>query len=523
MPPKSGKKIPTVAKKAAAREPMKVTLVSGFLGSGKTSLLTHVLTNKEHKMKCAVIVNEISDFNVDALAVEGAHLLQSEEKMVEMSNGCICCTLREDLLQQLAELYRKGFDATLIESSGIAEPMQVAETFFFPMNGKPGGKTLQSIAPLDNCVTVVDAGTLLQHMNSIDSTHLFDKSARGTEDDRNIATLMFDQLEFANVIVLNKIDTIGNASAVEEAAKKGKQQPKGGKKNNGGATVETLTALIKRINPTAKVIPVTYSKVDLKEILYTNNFTEKFAAGVSGWMDDVTTGLKHVPETEEYGVSSLSFTPKVPFHPQRLFDWIRKYFILDELVLVTQAQLEEKKATEPELSAADSRKKEAAWAKDVNERSQRRLARYGNLFRGKGYAWIGQPRRWHVFATWGQAGNTLSFGGGGLWEQFPQSGTHEPVAVDPGQRLVFIGQDLNKENLLADLKELLLTTEEVKQLSKAMLRKLRKEEEDMDRPDVFPDPFGPFELREDEAHEEAEEEAPPAKKQRKEKNGKPKK
>ena len=437
MTPKKGSKTQTVAKKSN-RTPMKVTLVSGFLGSGKTSLLTHILTNKEHKMKCAVIVNEISDFNVDALAVEGAHLLQSEEKMVEMSNGCICCTLREDLLKQLAELYRKGFDATLIESSGISEPMQVAETFFFPMNGKPGGKTLQSLAPLDNCVTVVDAGTLLQHMNSIDSTHLFDKSARGTEDDRNIATLMFDQLEFANVIVLNKIDTIGNASAVEDVASKNGRST---------TTVETLTALIKRVNPMAKVVPVVRSKVDLKEILNTGNFTEEFAANVSGWMDDVTTGLKPVPETEEYGVSTMSFTPKVPFHPQRLFDWMTKYFILDELVVVTEEEADGKEEVEEvcerPLSEKMMRKQQQAFAAEVKLTSQRRVARYGNLFRGKGFAWIGQPRRWHIFATWGQAGNTLSFGGGGLWEEFPQSGTHEPIAVDPGQRLVFIGQDLN--------------------------------------------------------------------------------
>ena len=349
--------------KLAHEKTMPVTLLSGFLGSGKTSLMTNILKNKEG-LRVAVIMNEITEVNLDAMALEGAKLLKQEEKLIEMSNGCICCTLREDLLVQLRELARTGnFDAVLIESSGIAEPMQVAETFFVDLDD--GNGALQLEAPLDNCVTVIDASMMGRYMESLETIDQLDPTAdTSAEGQQDIAALLFAQIEFANVILLNKIDCI---TPEDQAG---------------------LMSIVKKINSRATVVGTEYSDVPMATILRTGNFTIDFAENVStNWMDDIQSGVKHVPETLEYGVSGFYFTSDRPFHPKRLYDFFNAYFALRQTTPVqatTGENTEDTKAGGP-VDGSEYKELEA------------RRSRYGNLFRSKGFVWIaGDERGNHI-------------------------------------------------------------------------------------------------------------------------------
>lgn len=271
-----------------------VTVLSGFLGAGKTTLLNHVLHNREG-LKVAVIVNDMSEVNIDASLVKsgGASLSRTEEKLVEMSNGCICCTLREDLLQEVSKLAeQKKFDYLLIESTGISEPLPVAETFTF---SDGTGQSLSDVARLDTMVTVVDAKNFLSDYNAAQSLKS-KKLELSDEDERTITDLLVDQIEFADVIVLNKIDLI------TEDEKK------------------ALRAIIVSLNSSAKVIESIKSQVPLNEILNTKLFDFEKAQQAPGWLA-VLRGEEH-SETEEYGVSSFVFKSRKPFHPQRLWDFI---------------------------------------------------------------------------------------------------------------------------------------------------------------------------------------------------------
>ncbi len=269
-----------------------VTVLSGFLGAGKTTLLNHVLSNREG-LRVAVIVNDMSEVNIDAELVKSGDgaLSRSEEKLVEMSNGCICCTLREDLLIEVSKLAKEGrFDYLLIESTGISEPMPVAETFTF---ADEAGKSLSDVAKLDAMVTVVDAVAFLLEYENSDS--LQERSmALGEDDDRTIADLLIDQIEFADILVLNKLDM------VSEAAK------------------NKLTAIFKSLNPQAKVLESTYGRVPLQEILDTGLFSMEKAARAPGWLAELRG--EHIPESEEYGIRSFVYRAKRPFHPERYWD-----------------------------------------------------------------------------------------------------------------------------------------------------------------------------------------------------------
>jgi G3E family GTPase len=317
--------------------PVKATLLSGFLGSGKTSLMRHVLSNREG-LRCAVIVNEISELNLDADALAGTKLIQSGEELIEMANGCICCTLREDLLKQLRELSTSGkYDSVLIESSGIAEPMQVAETFF--VDSDDGNGQLQHICALDNCVTVVDASTFEEHMGRIDTVAAIDAKAKQTEDDRDIAQLFVDQLEFANVVLLNKIDLIPEAVRTQK--------------------LDELKAFIRVLAPTAKIFTTVNSQLPLTAILNTGHFTLDFANGSRDWMEDIKSGIKHVPETLEYGVSSAMFRSDKPFHPKRLHTWITDHFVLNEMTILGEHDNADAKVTQKVLRAEEQRRSTA--------------------------------------------------------------------------------------------------------------------------------------------------------------------
>ena len=267
-----------------------VTVLSGFLGAGKTTLLEHVLRNRDGR-RVAVIVNDMSEINIDAqlLARGDANIDHVEERLVEMSNGCICCTLREDLLQEVARLAAEGrFDALLIESTGISEPMPVAETFTF---ADEAGQTLGDVARLDAMVTVVDASTFLDECDGVEE--LRDRSIGLDDgDERAIVDLLVDQVEFADVIVINKIDLVDDE------------------------TVGRVEAVVRALNPQAHLIRAWRGAVALDAILDTALFDLERAATAPGWM--ATLRGEELPETEEYGISSFVYRRRRPFHPARL-------------------------------------------------------------------------------------------------------------------------------------------------------------------------------------------------------------
>jgi G3E family GTPase len=276
-----------------------VTVLSGFLGAGKTTLLNHILHNKEG-LKVAVIVNDMSEVNVDARLVNEQNVLsRTEEKLVEMSNGCICCTLREDLIIEVEKLANEGrFDYLLIESTGISEPVPVAQTFSFVDEEK--GIDLSKFSYIDTMVTVVDCLNFFKDFGT--NELLVDRKLTDMEGDvRTIVNLLTDQVEFANVIILNKTDLVDTK------------------------TVGLLEAAIQKLNPGAKIIQSHFSKVPPKEILNTNLFDFEEAQNSAGWQKELEGG-EHTPETEEYGISSFVFRNQKPFHPERLWKYINEEY-----------------------------------------------------------------------------------------------------------------------------------------------------------------------------------------------------
>jgi G3E family GTPase len=266
-----------------------VTVLSGFLGAGKTTLLNHILCNREG-LRVAVIVNDMSEVNIDAALVKGgeAALSRTDEKLIEMSNGCICCTLREDLLIEITKLAREGrFDYLVIESTGISEPLPVAETFTFT---DENGTCLGDIAKLDTMVTVVDGSTFLEDYDAADSLAALEIAA-GETDERTTSDLLIEQVEFANVIVINKLDLIEEAQALE------------------------LKSLLKKLNPEAVIISAERGAVPLNQILNTDLFDFDQASTAAGWMQQLRG--EETSEADEYGFSSFVFRSRRPLHPQR--------------------------------------------------------------------------------------------------------------------------------------------------------------------------------------------------------------
>ncbi|MEM6737458.1 MAG: GTP-binding protein [Bacteroidota bacterium] len=276
-----------------------VTVLSGFLGAGKTTLLNHVLHNKEG-LKVAVIVNDMSEVNVDADLIKSENTLsRTEEKLVEMSNGCICCTLREDLMLEVERLAKEDrFDYLLIESTGISEPVPVAQTFSFV--DEENGIDLSEFSYIDTMVTVVDAFNFFKDFGSPE--RLMDRDLTDMEgDDRTIVNLLTDQVEFANVIILNKADLITKE------------------------TTGVLRSTIKKLNPTAKIIESSFGKVSPKEILNTGLFDFEEAEQSAGWLEELNKE-EHTPETEEYGISSFVYRSRKPFDPVRFWSYVQDKF-----------------------------------------------------------------------------------------------------------------------------------------------------------------------------------------------------
>jgi G3E family GTPase len=270
-----------------------VTVLSGFLGAGKTTVLGHILNNRQGK-KVAVIVNDMSDINIDAAIInKDVSLNHSEERLVEMSNGCICCTLREDLLLEVGKLAKDGrFDYLVIESTGISEPLPVAETFTF---ADEDGISLSDVATLDTMVTVVDAVNFLKDYD--EAQYLQDTGeSLGDEDERSVTDLLVDQVEFADVILISKTDLV---------------EPD---------TIERLSAILKVLNTHAKIIPITSGNVNIDEVLNTGLFNFQRAEQAPGWLKEMRG--EHVPETEEYGIGSFNYLARRPFNPEKFYQFL---------------------------------------------------------------------------------------------------------------------------------------------------------------------------------------------------------
>ncbi|WP_223641361.1 zinc metallochaperone GTPase ZigA [Corallococcus sp. EGB] len=402
-----------------------VTVLSGFLGAGKTTLLNHVLHNREG-LRVAVIVNDMSEVNIDAKLVRGggAALRRVDEKLVELSNGCICCTLREDLLKEVAKLAKaKRFDYLLIESTGISEPLPVAETFTFE---DEEGQGLSKVARLDTMVTVVDAFNFLKDWEGAEA--LAERGlALAEEDDRTVVDLLVEQVEFADVLVLNKTDLV-DAEALGR-----------------------LEAVLRRLNPQARIVPSERGRVPLSEVLDTRRFDFERASRAPGWLRELRG--EHLPESEAYGIRSFVFRSRVPLHPKRLWDFVH-----------------------------------GSWK---------------GVLRSKGFFWL--ATRMDITGLWAQAGGACSFEPAGLWwsalprEEWPddpevRAELERDVAAGPygdrRQEIVFITRDADPAALAGALERCLLTPQELAKGPKAWARlkdpfpEWRRMAQDADTPDT---------------------------------------
>jgi G3E family GTPase len=382
---------PMIFKKKAR---LPVTVLSGFLGAGKTTVLNHVLANREGK-RVAVIVNDMSEINMDAeLVANGkANLSRTEETLVEMTNGCICCTLRDDLLKEVSRLAREGrFDYLLIESTGISEPLPVAMTFTFE---DEFGQSLGKVSQLDTMVTVVDAFNFFRDF--AEAEYIRDRGeSLGEEDERTVVDLLVDQIEFADVILISKTDLVDEA------------------------TLGKVMGVIRTLNTEARIVPIQNGAVPLSEVMGTGLFDMEKAQRSPGWIKELMG--EHVPETEEYGISSFVYKARRPFHPQRFWEVINQ--------------------------------------------------QWPGVIRSKGFFWLATRMAW--IGEWHQAGAACRYGHAGTWwctapkEYWPDDeesrlrihGNMQEPYGDRRQEIVLIGIGMDKAGLTEMLDRALLTEAE---------------------------------------------------------------
>ena len=371
-----------------------VMVLSGYLGAGKTTVLNHLLANREG-LRIAVIVNDMSEINIDSALIQDNGFSRTEEKLIELTNGCICCTLREDLMIEVEKLVTEGnIDYIVIESTGISEPIPVAQTFTYI--NEEIGIDLSKICRLDSMVTVVDAFRFWKDYES-GETLLDRKQTDDEHDHRDIADLLVDQLEFANILLVNKLDLI------EEGYK------------------EPFFAFLKKMNPDAEIIPVEFGRVDPLKLLNRQLFDFDKSSQGAGWIKELNE--EHVPETDEYGITSFVYRRKRPFHPVRWHEWLTGF---------------------PQ-----------------------------EIVRSKGFFWL--ATRPDMAGLISQAGSSIIFQGAGQWiAALPKAQQKLVFADDPdlverwdgvhGDRqteLVFIGLDMDRDEIEEDLDDCLLTDEEM--------------------------------------------------------------
>ncbi|KAF6824870.1 CobW/HypB/UreG [Colletotrichum plurivorum] len=528
-PAKMSRKDSGVDVSKPSSKPLPVTLLSGFLGSGKTTLLQHILKS-DHGLRIAVIVNDIGAVNVDASLIKKSHrITKTEEKVIALQNGCICCTLRGDLLEELVRLSElHEFDYVVIESSGISEPEQVAETFdsklaeqMATMGEGPDGldqdtqRLLKKLADaggvgnfarLDTTVTVIDAFTIFNdfHTSDLLSSRRDDVVP---EDERTVSDLMVDQIEFADVIVLNKVDMISK----DDRAR--------------------VLDLIKKLNHRAKILEANYSRIDVNEIVNTNTFDLQVAQSGVGWLQDLhamtvreINGRKKVtpkPETEEYNVRNFIYSRTRPFHPRRLWSLIYDKFILqmeapeddeDEMDEDDDAEMEDGSDSEAEAEAEQGDDEDADMqdsleppANDVILTNKSAYPLFARLFRSKGEFFL--ATRPHRAGDWSQAGAMLTMTGGRPWfctlkpEEYLTGDAEVDALVkhdvekggewgDRRQELVFIGEGLDVAGLEAALDACLLDDAEWEKWQKIMRHRRWPDERKMDKlQDAFDDGF----------------------------------
>ncbi|MDF2921848.1 MAG: cobalamin synthesis protein [Paenibacillaceae bacterium] len=373
-----------------------VTVLCGYLGSGKTTLLNHVLNNRQG-LRVAVIVNDMSEVNIDAALIQsGSTLSRTEEKLVQLSNGCICCTLRDDLLKEVQKLASAGtFDYILIESTGVGEPLPIAQTFSY--EDEDTSISLSEVCRLDCMVTVVDAYRFWHDFSSGDS--LLERSqAAGAEDVRDVVDLLIDQIEFCDVLVLNKCDMVEEKSLLE------------------------LEAMLRKLQPRARLIRSVRGQVNPEEILNTGLFNFDEASQSAGWMRELAKE-EHTPETEEYGISSFVYRRRKPFQPERLYAFME------------------------------------AWPEEI--------------VRSKGILWLASRNA--IAVSLGQAGPSIQFGPAGYWvasmpreeqrlilkEEPELAAAWDPEWGDRETELVLIGIGLDQAEIIRKLDACLLTEKEM--------------------------------------------------------------
>ena len=373
-----------------------VTVLSGFLGAGKTTVLSHVLNNRQGK-KVAVIVNDMSEINIDAAMVQSdVELSRQEEKLVEMSNGCICCTLREDLLLEINKLAQDGrFDYLMIESTGISEPLPVAETFTF---ADEKGDSLSDVATLDTMVTVVDAVNFLKDYDEARNLQETGESL-GEEDERSVADLLVDQVEFADVLLISKTDLVEQSD------------------------IDRLVAILKTLNTHARIIPIADGNVNIDDVLNTGLFNFERAQQAPGWLKEMRG--EHVPETEEYGIGSFSYLARRPFDPEKFYNFLHNTKNYGKLI---RSKGYFWLATRPEFAGQ--------WSQAGG------IARYGFA----GMFWKSTPKD-----NWPTDPEYLA----SIEENWV-----EPFG-DMRQELVFSGQSLDQEAMTRALDDCLLSEEDV--------------------------------------------------------------
>lgn len=467
----------------SAKAPIPVTILSGFLGSGKTTLLERILTGN-HGLKIAVIINDMSELNVDATLIQNHKVSNKEEKLIQLQNGCICCTLRGDLLEELVGLYDNGdFDYIVIESTGIAEPMQVAETFSSEFSqtllDTPDSVTeeeqellkkvlslggLEKITKIDCCVTVVDALNFLSNIETTDFlVNRWGDSGQG-ESERTVTDLMVDQIEFSDIIVINKVSEI---------------------KKNKLAKIEKM---IKNLNPVAKILRADYANVPMSSIINTNLFDFDRAATSAGWLrsindmtlregygDKTKSVLTPKPETEEFGVNNFVYNARKPFHPERLYNTLKdKFFVIEQTPLASIETVDEYDGGD--IEDVDENKEGEEEEEEEEELGEKEILKnraaspFGPLLRSKGFFWL--ATRYIMRGEWSSAGPMLTLKGGIPW--FDVSGFEDipPETVkliktefqgpygDRRNELVFIGLGIDKKKMTETLDSCLLTDEE---------------------------------------------------------------